>query len=73
MGLELLPEFIRDNYEVYEWKHACAILNHDFPSEWKDITELLTQFRLKKSWITAAGGRKSQVSENIDHFFYSRG
>lgn len=37
MGLMLLPEFIRENYEVHEWKHACAILKEDFPQEWQDI------------------------------------
>ena len=59
MGLELLPRFIRENYEVHEWKHACAILNRDFPKEWVDIVKLLEQFRLRKSWITQGGGRKS--------------
>ena len=51
MGLELLPRFIRENYEVHEWKHACAILNRDFPKEWGDIVKLLEQFRLRKSWM----------------------
>ncbi len=37
MGLMLLPEFVRENYEVHEWKHACAILKEDFPQEWQDI------------------------------------
>ena len=45
MGTELLPEFVRSNYEVREWKHACAVLHHDFPSEWTDIIEVLTEFR----------------------------
>ncbi len=33
MGIDLLPPFIRQAYEVHEWKHACAILKHDFPNE----------------------------------------
>ena len=73
MGLKLLPKKLRDTYEVYEWKHACAILKNDFPAEWKDIIELLSDFRLCKSWITEAGGRKSKVSDAIDHFLYKRG
>ena len=73
MGLDLLPAFIREHYEVHEWKHACAILRHDFPSEWQDLCDLLTQFRLRKSWITVGGGRKSQVSDHIDRFLYERG
>lgn len=31
MSIELLPEFVRQYYEVHEWKHATAILNQDFP------------------------------------------
>jgi hypothetical protein len=73
MGTELLPEFIRTNYEVHEWKHACAILTQDFPDEWRDICEVLTEFRLRKSWLTVGGGRKSKVSETIDSALYDRG
>jgi hypothetical protein len=73
MSIELLPEFIRLNYEVYEWKHACAILKEDFPDEWNDIISLLQEFRLCKSWITNPGGSKSQVSSFIDSYLYSRG
>jgi hypothetical protein len=73
MAISLLPQFIHDNYEVHEWKHACAILKEDFPQEWQDILDLLTSFRLKKSWITNPGGSKSQVSGFIDSFLYERG
>jgi hypothetical protein len=73
MGKNLLPIFIQSNYEIHEWKHACAILKNDFPSEWNDIIDLLNQFRLCKSWITIGGGRKSKVSDSIDKFLFSRG
>jgi hypothetical protein len=35
MTTDLLPSFIREHYEVHEWKHACAILAQDFPQECK--------------------------------------
>ena len=73
MSTDLLPTFILEHYEVHEWKHACAILKEDFPREWNDIVSLLTEFRLKKSWITNPGGRKSKVSEYIDSYLYERG
>lgn len=73
MGTELLPPFVTDHYEVHEWKHACAILKNDFPNEWEDLIEMLEAFRLKKSWITVGGGRKSKVSGWIDSFLYDRG
>lgn len=53
-----LPEFVRQNYEAYEWKHASAILVQDFPEEWQEVMDLLTEFRLRRSWITTPGGRK---------------
>jgi hypothetical protein len=57
MGTDLLPAFIRDHYEVHEWKHACAILHQDFPQEWADLVALLTDFRLYRSQLVAAGGK----------------
>jgi hypothetical protein len=73
MSKELLPAQIRKNYEVHEWKHACAILYNDFPSEWQDITNLLLQFRFYRSWVTVGGGGKSKIAAAIDQFLYERG
>jgi hypothetical protein len=73
MGTGLLPEEILDKYEVHEWKHACAILQGDFPNEWNDLIDLLMNFKFCKSWVFEGGGRKSKVSEAIDTFLYGRG
>lgn len=73
MSSDLLPPFIREHYEIHEWKHACAILAQDFPEELHDIVSVLQDFRLYKSWITNPGGRKSKVSEFIDSYLYGRG
>jgi hypothetical protein len=72
MTVNLLPQFIRENYEVHEWKHSCAILAQDFPQEWNDICAVLTDFRFRRSWISVGGGRKSKVSEAIDTQLYAR-
>lgn len=73
MAVDLLPAFLQEHYEVHEIKHACAILRQDFPNEWSDIIEVLTEFRLLKSWLTVGGGRKSKISEAIDSRLYGRG
>lgn len=73
MAIDSLPGFIQDNYEIYEWKHASAILKEDFPDEWQDIIDVLMSFRLKKSYLVKPGGRKSKVAEFIDLFLYDRG
>lgn len=59
MSIELLPIFVREHYEVHEWKHACAILKEDFANEWDDVISVLEAFRLKKSSIIRPGGSKS--------------
>ena len=73
MGIELLPEFIRDYYEVHEWKHACAVLSQDFPSEWTDILDVFTRFRLRRQWIAKRGGNKTKLSAWIDSQLYEKG
>jgi hypothetical protein len=72
MGIELLSNYIRENYEVHEWRHACSILHNDFPVEFKDITDLLEQFKFYKSWITIGGGSKSKVSGAMDSYLSQR-
>ncbi|MBL8343092.1 MAG: restriction endonuclease [Rubrivivax sp.] len=73
MGIASLPEFVRSHYEVHEWKHACAILEKDFPAEWGDICKVLSEFRLRRSWIAVGGGRKSGVAQAIDSALYGLG
>ncbi len=73
MALDRIPPEIRELYEIHEWKHASAILHSDFPKEWADIMDVLTEFRLCKSWLTKGGGRKSKISGFIDDFLYQRG
>lgn len=68
-----LPPFVSEHYECHEWKHASAILTQDFPEEWQDVMDVLTEFRLPRSWIVNPGGSKSQVSKFIDRFLTRRG
>lgn len=48
MGIGLLPQNILENYEIHEWRHACAILKYDFPEEWNNLLALLNSFKRKK-------------------------
>jgi len=73
MAVDELPRFLRENYEVHEWRHATAILKNDFPNEFRDVTEVLTRFRLRKSWIEVGGGNKSQLAKWLDAEFGQRG
>ena len=73
MSIDLLSKYVLDHYEVHEWKHACAVLHEDFPSEWNDILSVLHELRLGKSWITQAGGQKSRIAAFVDGYLYKRG
>lgn len=73
MALKDFPELLAKHYAIHEWRHASAVLKTDFPSEWKDIVDVLTTFRIAKSHITVGGGGKSKVSTAIDSAFTTRG
>lgn len=72
-GIDILPQKIRENYEVHEWRHACAVLSEDYPNEWGNLCDVLNDFTFKKSWIEVGGGRKTELAGEIDRQFYERG
>ena len=73
MGITDIPQEIFKKFEIHEWKHSIAILKNDFPEEWNDITEMLKDFSIDPNWISAPGGRKSQIADWIDQFLAARG
>jgi hypothetical protein len=73
MALTDFPQFIHENYEIHEWRHASAILRTDFREEWDDVLAVLSGFRLFKSHVTVGGGGKSKVAGSIDRAFAGRG
>jgi len=73
MALTNLPDFILTYYEVHEWRHASVILEKDFPVEWQDLIQVLSNFRLKRSEILTPGGGKSPIAVGIDQAFFLRG
>ena len=73
MYIEPIPDFLREHYEIREWKHATAILRNDFRTEWVDIVEVLTQFRLRRTDVIRPGGRKSPIAHALDTSFFERG
>ena len=72
-GLDLLPDAVKDLYEVHEWRNACAVLKGAHPNEWDEIMGVLGTFRLMKADIVKPGGSKSDVSGKLDQQFYRLG
>lgn len=67
-----VPADILEKYEIYEWRHASAILKSDYPQEWEELLALLRAFELRKSWILEKGGRKTKLAQWIDDFLGAR-
>jgi len=73
MPIDSLSPFIREHYQIHEWRHASAILASDFPAEFADIQAVLGEFRLYRSRILAPGGSKSDIAGWIDRQLTMRG
>jgi hypothetical protein len=71
--LHLVPEDLQRLYHAREWRNAAGVLQTACPAEWAEIIDVLRSFRLLRSEIEAAGGRKSPISNQIDGAFYRRG
>lgn len=69
----LIPEEIKELYEVHEWRNASAVLVAAHSGEWRDIQKVLTGFRLLKSDILAPGGGKSPIAKKLDEQFVALG
>ncbi len=72
LGVELLPQNIRDTYQIEERHHACAILRSDFPEQWNDLITVLNDFVLRRSHVETRGGNKSPIARAIDALFFAR-
>ncbi len=70
--LHLVPEDLRGLYHVKEWRNATGVLTTACPAEWKDIVEVLREFRLFRSEVVVGGGNRSLISRRLDGAFYAR-
>lgn len=68
-----LAEFEGSGFEVYEWRHASAILRNDFSEQWRDLKEAVGTFELRKSHIQKGGGEKSDVTKLLEEKFKQAG
>lgn len=73
MAMNVFTKFIRTHYEIHQWRHACAIMAKDFPKELADLIDVLTRFRLRRSWIAVKGRNKSLLSQWIDGELVAKG
>ncbi len=65
----LVPDDIRQRFEVREWRNGLAILAAARPAEWADILAVLRGFTLLRSDILKPGGAKSDIAGKLDGHF----
>jgi hypothetical protein len=69
----LIPPDLLDKYHVKEWRNATGILTTACGAEWKEVVQVLRDFRLLKSEVRVGGGNKSLISQRIDKPLYAKG
>jgi len=70
---QFIPADLIKLYEVHDFKHAAAILAHEFPTEFKEICEALRAFRFTKNDVTDKGGRESQIPKKLSLLLRPKG
>lgn len=60
-----IPRDIQDLYEVYDARHAAAILKCEFPKEFGEICEALRRFRFTVDEVKAPGGSESEITKKF--------
>lgn len=69
----IVPDEIRNKYEIHEWRNAIAVLATSYPEEWDDIVRALRSFQLLRSDVVAKGGSKSLVAKALDSKLFAVG
>ncbi|WP_420966785.1 BglII/BstYI family type II restriction endonuclease [Bradyrhizobium sp. B120] len=52
---------------------SSGVLSTACPKEWRELQEVLRQFKLLKSEVRIAGGNRSLISRRIDEPLYAKG
>lgn len=60
-----VPADLSALYEVYDFKHAAAILTTEFPQEAAELFDALRRFRISYSDVLMAGGNESAVPKRM--------
>lgn len=68
-----IPEDIAALYEIHDYKHAAAILAHEFPEEFGEICESLRAFRFTTEDVTTPGGNESQIPKKYSQLLRPMG
>ena len=69
----ILPAAARDHWRFIETNSACAVMKAVCPSEWSDIVDVLSTYRLNPQDWLKPGGNRGDIAEQIDDLFHAKG
>lgn len=69
----VLPAAARDYWEFMETNSAAAVMQAVCSSEWKDIVDVLSTYRLSPEYWLKTGGNRGDIAKQIDNLFLARG
>lgn len=69
----VVPDDVRDRYELRETRNAAAILAATNPERFDEIVAVLREFELLKADLVDPGGNESNLAHRLNDAFRSRG
>ncbi|MCK4712889.1 MAG: restriction endonuclease, partial [Marinosulfonomonas sp.] len=60
---------ILENFEIYSYRNAAAILSTSFPNQFSSICAVLEAFTITKTMIRMPGGSKGPIAKYVDTLF----
>jgi hypothetical protein len=70
---EYFPEPIPSKFRIYNYRHADVVLKHAFPSEYRDLVKVLSEYQLLYTQILEPGGNKGPIALGLESNFSSLG
>lgn len=62
-----------EHYDVYDYRHAAAILKSEFPGEYQELFDVLKRFRFTEEQVKEAGGNESQIPKAFTRLLRPKG
>ena len=70
---ELIPETIKDKYEIHNFNHAVEILYQAYPTEFQELLDALDNFTLSVEDVIVGGGNESSVPKKLSGKLHPKG
>ncbi len=69
----VLPPAAREHWEFMETNSAAAVMKAVCPSEWQNIVQVLSNYRLRAEYWLKPGGNRGDIAAQIDSMFTELG